>query len=232
MSEEVGDVALDEFVAVMVHDLNNPIAALGTNLRFLEASLGPSMSVDVVETLSDAQMLCEMLRRLVSNLGMIAKPGASMGKRLAIDPAVVAKDVVARLDKQAQATEVELELDAAVRPGRVFVECDREFCARAVDNLVAFAIERAVRRSKIVVTVVGDESPRLEVRFSPRPEQHETSAHPSRGSQLQAAYGRGLSLHSARLAAAVCGGRVDKRHESDGTMTLELALPTEDKQNA
>lgn len=232
MSEEIGDIALHEVVAVMVHDLNNPIAALGTNLRFLESTLGPSQSPDVVETLSDAHMLCEMLRHLVGNLGMLARPNLSPGRQFSIDVASSAKDAVARLCKQAESSEVKLVLHDAVGPGDVFVEADRDLCAHTLDNLLAFAIERAVRRTEIVVSVMKTDPIGVHVQFAARPESAQASAHPSRSRQLQSAFGRGLSLHCARIAAAALGGRVDVRHEDGNTVTLELALRTDDKQIA
>jgi signal transduction histidine kinase len=232
MSEQPSDFALHEIVAVMVHDLNNPIAALGTNLRFLETSLGPSQSADVVETLSDAHMLCEMLRRLVGNLGMLARPTLPQGGRLAFNVAQTAADAVAQLGKLAEASEVKLVLEPAARSKEVFVECDRELCARALDNLVAFAIERAVRRSQIAVYVVKAAGAVVHVRFSSRVEPAEVSAFPLRSRQLQSAFGRGLSLHCARVAATALGGRVDMRRENDNMVTLELTLPSDDKQIA
>jgi K+-sensing histidine kinase KdpD len=232
MSEEPSDIALHEVVAVMVHDLNNPIAALGTNLRFLEASLGPSQPADVVETLSDAHMLCEVLRRLVGNLGMLARPSLPSGGRLAFNVAQTAANSVAQLGKLAEASEVKLGLEDAARSEEMFVECDRVLCARALDNLVAFAIERAVRRSQIVVSLVKTAAPAVRVRFSARAEPTEVSTFPSRSGQLQSAFGRGLSLHCARAAAAALGGSVDMRRENDNTVTLDLTLPSDDKQIA
>jgi K+-sensing histidine kinase KdpD len=224
------DVTLQEIVPVMVHDLNNPIAALGTNLRFLENLLGPARSPDIAETLSDARMLCDMLRRLVSNLGMLGQAHVQPGRRMALDVVAMAMSSVERIGMEAQASEMKLVLDGAIRTGEVFVESDSTLCERALDNLLAFAIERAVSRSSIVISIVKTGFIGVRVECTARPVTTEVSAHPSRSRQLQSAFGRGLSLHCASLAAEAMGGRVDVRRNERDQMTLDLTLHTDDKQ--
>src|SRR5689334_23154707 len=122
MSETIGDVTLPEIVAVMVHDLNNPLAALGTNLRFLENMLGAAQSKDVTETLSDAHMLCDMLRRLISNLGMLGQNNPPTARPVTLDVVTMVKASAERLGKQAEAADVKLIVDTTFRTGEVFVE--------------------------------------------------------------------------------------------------------------
>lgn len=233
MSDKSGnDVTLQEIVPVMVHDLNNPIAALGTNLRFLENLLSSAQSPDVTETLSDARMLCDMLRRLVSNLGMLGQGQLPPGRRMALDAVAMAMSSVERIEMQAHASDVKLVLDEAIHTGEVFVESDPTLCERALDNLLAFAIERAVSRSSIVISIMKTGRIGIRVECTARPLTTEVSAHPSRSRQLQSAFGRGLSLHCASLVAEAMGGRVDVRRNERDRMTLELTLHTDDKQIA
>lgn len=232
MSEVRDDVTLSEIVAVMVHDLNNPLAALGTNLRFLENMLGTAQSKDVTETLSDAQMLCDILRRVVSNLGMLGQNNPQVARPVTMDVVALTMGAVQRLHTQAEAADVKLVLDAAIRTGEVFVESDPGLCERALDNLLAFAIERAVSRSVIVVSAMKTDRTMVNVHYTARPGTTESSAHPSRSRQLQSAFGRGLSLHCARLAAEATRGRIEVRRDDHDRMTLELVLHTDDKQIA
>jgi signal transduction histidine kinase len=232
MSEAADNVTLSEIVAVMVHDLNNPLAALGTNLRFLENMLGTVQSKDVTETLSDAHMLCDILRRVVSNLGMLGQSNPLMARPLTLDVVTIATSAVQRLKSQAEAAEVTLVFDAALRTGEVFVESDPGLCERALDNLLAFAIERAVSRSSILVSAMKSDRIGVLVQFTARPNTTEISAHPSRSRQLQSAFGRGLSLHCARIAAEATRGRIDVRRDDRDQMALELVLHTDDKQIA
>jgi len=207
-----------------VHDLNNPLAALGTNLRFLETTLGATQSQDVAETLSDAHMLCDMLRRLVSNLGMLGQNNPPIARPVMLDMVTMIKASAERLGKQAETADVKLVVDTTFRTGEVFVERDSGLCERALDNLVAFAIERAVSRSLIIVSAMKTSRVGVNIRCTTRPKTTEVSAHPSRSRQLQSAFGRGLSLHCARMAAEATGGRIEVRHDDHDQLTLELGF--------
>ncbi|MDC3954564.1 sensor histidine kinase [Polyangium jinanense] len=229
MADLGGDASLEELMAVMAHDLNNPIAALITNLSFLESSLAPGTSTETAEALADAQMLCDVLRRLAGNIDLMARRGGpSSGANTASDLVLVGREAIGRLAKQAAAAEVELVLDAGLRQGDVIVRCDRGLCARAIDNLIAFGIERAAPRTRLVVTAAreGTEA-RVEVRYASRSQHHvdppPTGAPPAqRRRYIQAAYGRGLSLYCVHLAATLLGGRLDTTHEHDGRARLCL----------
>lgn len=232
MSDKMGNATLPEIVAVMVHDLNNPIAALGTNLRFLETLMGPSSSPDVAETLSDMQMLCDMLRRLTSNLGMLGQNDRIPARSIALDLKALALGAVERLEPQARASDITLALDGTVRTGEVFVESDPTLCERALDNLLAFAIERTVTRSSILVSVTKGPRAGFSITSTARPESTEISGHASRSRVLQSAHGRGMSLLCARLATEAAGGRLEVRRDVQNRMTLDLDLRDDDKQIA
>ncbi|WP_348652713.1 hypothetical protein [Polyangium sp. 6x1] len=215
-------------MAVMAHDLNNPIAALITNLSFLESTLAPGTSAETNEALADAQMLCDVLRRLAGNIDLVARRGGHAGAPSACDLVLFGREAIGRLGKQAEAAEVELALDPALRHGEVIVRCDRALCARAIDNLIAFGIERATPRTGLVVSATQDGAEaRVEVRYASRSQltvdPPPTGAPPAqRRRYIQAAYGRGLSLYCARIAATLLGGRLDTTHEADGRARLCL----------
>lgn len=230
MSDNLGDATLPEIIAVMVHDLNNPIAALGTNLRFLETLFGTSSSPDVVETMSDMRMLCDMLRRLTSNLGLLGQTDRIPARSIALDLKALALGAVERLDPQARASDMTLALDATVRTGEVFVERDPALCERALDNLLAFAIERSIARSSILLSVTKEPRVGFYIQCTTRPETPDISGHASRSRTLQAAHGRGLSLLCARLATEATGGRLEVRRDAQNLMTLEIDLGANDKQ--
>lgn len=232
MSEKLGNVTLPEIVAVMVHDLNNPIAALATNLRFLENSVGPSPSAEVTETLSDMRMLCDIMRRLVRNLGALGQTSAPLARYVSMDVVALVMGSVDRMRKQAEASDLTITVESAWRPGEVFVERDPDLCERALDNLLAFAIERAVGRSPIVISVLKNGPIGVSIRYKARPEVVESSTHSSRSRTLQAQAGRGLSLLTARFTAEATGGRVDVQRSEHDEMTLDLHLHAEDKQIA
>lgn len=232
MSEPTGNVSLPEIIAVMVHDLNNPIAALGTNLRFLETLVKPSTSPDIAETMADMRLLCDTLQRLVSNLGMIGQAELPAARKVPLDVLTLTTGAVGRLESHAETSELKLSFDSKFRTGEVFVQSDPVLCERALDNLLSFALERAVRRSTIVVTIVKAEQIGVRISCTTRPETTETSAHSSRSRHIQSTYGRGLSLYSARLAAQATGSRIDLQRDAQTLMTLMLVLGGDDKQIA
>ena len=229
------ETPLDDLVAVMAHDINNPLAALATNLDFLAGALPPEASEDASEALADARMLCDMLRRLASNLDLLSRRDEVGSGKQPCDLGAFARDVVGRYEKQAEASELALVLDAETRSGEVIVSWDRELFLRALDNLVALSLERARPQSEVVVGVgrVLD-VPRLVVRFDPRPSPSEVPLAPAaspalRRRRIQALSGRGLALHCARLAALLCGGRVDLVVEADGRAALCLVASGDER---
>lgn len=232
MSDKLGNATLPEIIAVMVHDLNNPIAALGTNLRFLETLIGTSSAPDVAETMSDMRMLCDMLRRLTSNLGLLGQTDRIAARPIALDLKALAMGSVERLEIQARASEITLALDGTIRTGEVFVERDPTLCERAIDNLLAFAIERSISRSSILLSVTKEPRVGFAIQCTTRPETSDISGHASRSRALQSAHGRGMSLLCARLATEAAGGRMEVRRDAQNLMTLEIDLGANDKQIA
>jgi signal transduction histidine kinase len=232
MSESPGNVSLSEIVTVMVHDLNNPIAALGTNLRFLETLVQASASPDARETMADMHMLCDTLRRLVANLGMFGQAEPPTARKGHVDVLMLTKGALERLDALATTSEQKLSFESTLRTGEVFVESDPVLCERALDNLMAFAIERAVSRSTITVSIMRGEHVGVQISCTTRPETAQPSTHSSRSRILQSAYGRGLSLYGARIAAEATGCRIEVGREAPTHLKLTLVLDGDDKQIA
>ena len=232
MAESIGNVSLSDIVAVMVHDLNNPIAALGTNLRFLETLVKSSAPPEATETMADLLMLCDTLRRLVANLGMFGQANPPTARKTHLDVLTLTKGAIERLEALATTSEIKLSFESALRPGEVFVESDPMLCERALDNLLAFAIERAVSRSAITMSIMRGERTGVQMSCTTRPDTTEASTHSSRSRVLQTAYGRGLSLYSARIAAEATGCRIDVRREAPTQLMLTLVLDGDDKQIA
>jgi len=229
MFDEPSDAPLDELMAVMAHDLNNPLAALVTNLSFLESAIRPVATTDAIEALDDAQMLCDMLRRLIGNLDLVARREAASTGPSSVDLAVIVRDAVGRLGKQAAAAEVSLAVSASLRFGEAFVLCDREFLARALDNLLAFAIERSPTGSHVDVTVESASGERrVLIRHRSRPDrsfgEDKGPERVARRRRLQATYGRGLALYCVRIAGLLVGGRFEETRR-DGQTVLTFAIP-------
>lgn len=229
MSERFEESPFADLVAVMAHDINNPLAALVTNLGFLGSTLPPEIGDDAREALADAQMLCDVLRRLSSNLDLLARRDDANRGFSPCDLTAFARDAMARLEAQARVSEVVFAEEPGARAGEVLVDANREFFVRTLDNMLAFAIERARPRSRIDVGVDRSSGlARVTVRFEARSKERPEEPSPLDASSvarrrfIQATYGRGLALYCARLAASLLGARVEVSDLADGRSALCL----------
>jgi signal transduction histidine kinase len=228
MSDPSTEIDLAELIAVMAHDLNNPLAALVTNLSFIESALPADVGLDAVEALSDAVMLCDVLRRLVSNLDLIARREGISSMPVVVDLAPLVQQSVDRMRKQAAAAEVELVLEPP--QGGVLSRCDRELFARALDNVIAYALELAPARTTIRVSAVTHGQER---RFFVRHQRRAEAARPlpppvtraDRRRRAQVLHGRGAALLCARIAAGLAGGRLEQAVFDGDQAELCLVAP-------
>lgn len=215
-----------ELLAVLAHDMRNPLAALETNLTFVEGALGATDDVDVREALADAIALCGTLQRLTRNVQALAR-GERPDARAPTALAAVARAAVARLDAEARAASVQLVLFESADP---VVSVAREPLAAALENVLAHAIELAPRASTIAVEIVGGErDAAIEVRHDgpPVPEELRADAvslraHAAarrRGARL----GRGLALLGAHLSACAAGARLEIGEAAHGALLRLVA---------
>jgi K+-sensing histidine kinase KdpD len=234
--EPTPEPALPELVAVMAHDLNNPIAALVTNLSFIEGALSPPPGSEMSEALSDTIMLCDVLRRLVGNLDLIARRERLSGGTTIADVREFVRTLVERTRKQAIAAEIDLELEPKGSTSGAVVHCDRELLGRAIENLIAYALEQAPSRTQIAVSVAGDAKgvrvsvehrrrPQVAQPTESRPSSHPSMARAERRRQTQSLYGRGAALLCARLAAELIGGRLEVIADGEPIARLTLHAP-------
>lgn len=231
MTDLSSEPSLAELVAVMAHDLNNPLAALVTNLSFIEGAIAPKDGGDLAEALGDALMLCDMLRRLVGNLDLIARREALSTGASILDLGHLVRQSVERISKQAAAAEIELALDPAPPLGEILVQCDRELLGRGIDNLIAYGLEQAPSRSRITVTATREARGGcvfMEHRRKPQIVQAQEAPTLTRAEQrrrTQALYGRGAALLCARIAAELIGGKLEVAVDGGQTARFGLVAP-------
>ena len=194
--------ALAELVAVMAHDLKNPLAALVTNLHYLRGTLD-GVSTDALDALDESALVCETLERLTRNLDLLARRDALEGRRYLVAVGALVDDVLGRARHHAATAGVELVgPTAGAHEPVAFV--DRDLFRRALENLLAHALEHAPRGSRVSVELTVDEGSVSVVITDARPALP-SPAEAQEGRSLQARYGRGLSLLCAELAAKPSG---------------------------
>lgn len=207
--------ALSDLVAMMAHDLKNPLAALMTNLHFLQGSLS-ALEPDDLDALGDSVILCEVLERFLRNLELLARRKEVAARRQPVAIGSIAHEAVTRIQTHATTAGIELQLSRdSARDPSVFV--DRDLFTRAVENLIANALESVPAGSKVEVKVTsaGAEAT-IDVTDAreapPAWAVNEASCLPGaelEGKRLQGLYGRGLALLCADLAARATGARLE-----------------------
>lgn len=222
---------LSDLVVVMAHDLKNPLAALMTNLHFLQGCVtGPDQ--DAVEALGDSATLCEVLERFLRNLDLLGRKDNLVARRQPVSIGALAHEAVTRAQSQASTVGIELLLDVVDGASDASITVDRDLFTRALDNMIANALESAPSGSQVRVAVTRDEDAASivisDLRSSVPPlEARDSGLTPTvslDGRRIQGLYGRGLALLCADLAARATGARLEI-DGSDGACRLRLVAP-------
>jgi signal transduction histidine kinase len=222
---------LGEALVLLTHDLKNPLAAVLTNLGFVAGSLEDD---DAREALVDAKLACESLQRLIANLELVARETAGRVSLLPIDPtpldlASIVDDVVLRQREQANGRRLRIDWEGG-KP--VYARAERDLVLRAVENLVANAIQCAPAGSAIGIDVSASGA---ETRITIRDSGPVVPASLREGlltpggqaaskGRPEARYGRGLGLFAADIAARAGGGRIEMGGDG-GRSALAIVLP-------
>ena len=141
----------NEFLALLAHELRNPLAALGNSLQVMRLAESDRQKVDHVRTLMERQL--QHLVRLVDDLLDISR--ISRGKlQLRRERVPLAAVISSALETcEPLAAEHGQELIVSVTDEPLFVEVDRTRMAQAICNLISNAAKYSDRGSRIWLTV-------------------------------------------------------------------------------
>ncbi len=226
----LSDHDLRNVLGTFTHDLRNPLSAILSNLDFAsrmaaQANLDP----DLVEALTDSVSACNLFRRILANLDILAADGET-GRSLNAAVGPLVDEVVDRLSAQAEQAGISLHVNGAVEATKV--PLDPLTFALGVENLVANSLVHAPRGTTVTVTVeqtdqelrvhVDDHGPAIpmdlqELAVSP---EGQTAGGRKPGSR----YARGATLLAAQVIATLCGGTL-RLDASDEGSRLTLAVP-------
>jgi PAS domain S-box-containing protein len=133
------DQRKDEFLAVLSHELRNPLAALSTGLQVLKAASGSGIPVHPVQEMMDRQF--RHMIRLVDDLLDVSRisNGRIELKRECIPMQRVLDQAIEANESFMMAAGHELVLD--IEPGSVWVDGDLTRLAQVVGNLLHNAIK-------------------------------------------------------------------------------------------
>jgi signal transduction histidine kinase len=230
---------LGELLALLAHDLKNPLAAVLTNLGFVSGVLrdldGDPALVDAREAIVDARLACESMQRFCGNLELLAREATGRVSLAPSDPTPLdlvglVDEVVGRQNETAQGRRLRLVVRA---PERTYARADRELVLRAADNLLADAVQHAPSGTEVAIDIGarGDAEAQIVVRDAGPivPDSMRAQVATPVGQSLakgrpELRYGRGLALHAASLAIVAAGGRLEVG-EADGRSAMSLVVP-------
>lgn len=200
------------FVADAAHELRTPVAALRVSVEIAQAH---PEAYTAAELAADLASEVQRLDRLVDDLLVLARLGATSTVREAVDLRDLAADVVAGSVVAAQAQASAAARPAGSGPPRVEVRgagtalTDRSAAGRVVRNLVDNALRHAATRVDLEVrdgrVVVQDDGPGIAA--ADRERVFERFTRLEDGRQRDAG-GSGLGLSIAREVARELGGDV------------------------
>lgn len=214
----------EEFVAVLGHDLRNPVAALDAGFR----QLGKERMTERAQII--LPMMRSSLRRmndLIENIMLHAKARLGGGIRISAEMDAPLAGAVTQVVEEIRAAspDHQITLDMAIdRP----VSCDAQRVAQAVSNLLSNAVRHGTQGARVhvhgglddrgVVISVTNEGPPV-----PAELQNELF-HPFRRGTHAAGEGLGLGLYIASSIATAHNGCIEVTCEG-GTTTFYFRLP-------
>ncbi len=221
----------EEFVAILGHDLRNPVAAFGAGLRQLEKEVQSEKSEKILPLL---HACVRRMNELIDNMMLHAKSRLGGGIRISAAPDARLTEALTQVVEEIRIATPghEITLDLALdKP----VHCDPARIAQAISNLLSNAINHGTPGSAIkvqgstqddalAITVSnrGEVIPEELTRDLFRPFQ--------RGAKARSE-GLGLGLFVAASIAQSHKGRIDVTCE-DGTTAFALTLPLQDNASA
>ena len=223
----VAVLARDELVAVVSHDLKNPLNAVRLTTDLLRRSVGEGRSAELVARLDRAasrmlEMISNLLDAAKVEAGQLSVTAHPEDTQSLLDEAVEMFDLVAA-DKS-----IALVRQAPRSP--VAVSCDRALLLRVLSNLIGNALEIARRR-------------REPYRSRPRRSMKRSLLHQGQRKYRSAAdqidhvfdrywqqkdaerRGNGLGLYIAKGIVDAHGGRIWVESKLGGGSTFHFALP-------
>lgn len=214
----------EEFVAVLGHDLRNPIAALDAGFRLLSTEPMTDKAQNILP------MMRSSLRRmndLIENIMLHAKARLGGGIRISAQSNAPLNEAITQVveESRAAAPEHEIKLDLNFdRP----VSCDAPRVAQAISNLLSNAVRYRTPGTPICVQGLIDENG-IEISVANKgaavPEElRKVLFNPFQRGIHAAGEGLGLGLYIVSSIATAHNGRIEVVCERDVT-TFNFKIP-------
>jgi signal transduction histidine kinase len=230
--EQLESELTGQLIALVAHDLRNPLSALHSNVSFVANSTDVG-DPERQEALDDASVSCEALAHIIDNLDVVSQYllGKRQASRIRISAAGVVSEVIGRCERLARSHGVHLQVPRDTLATDIYVRSNREMLSRSLSNLVCNSIQHSGGGTIQVALSVNELECQVSVLDSGSPVVHELreSAFTAKG-QVAAKgngggrYSRGLGLFVATIAAEAAGARVFAS-EKDAHNVFVLSVP-------
>lgn len=222
-------------LALLAHDLRNPLSALHSNAGYLQAAFGGDDG-ELHEALDDVVSSCSSLGHIIDNLELlgISLHASAQFERVPLSLTDIVTEAVEQCRSLAASYRVELQVVPEPDAQALLVSVNRDMMRRALVNLIRNAIQhgareapiaiRVLRRGQLGVLSVEDAgsplAPELSERAFTATGQLECKSHPG------GRYSRGLGLFAASISAKAAGAEVAMGSPREGfANAFELSAP-------
>jgi signal transduction histidine kinase len=213
---EAAPETLSRILGLVTHDLRNPLAALSSNIGFLQM-VGSEFSGEVREAVDDLVLSVEALGRIVDSLELV---GHDLASRSFPPPVAVAVGSILRavsphVERGAKSHGVTVEWDQAAAENASVVAAEQPLVlslSALLHNAVTVSPARSIVRCSVVVQgnevqfVVQDDGPALTLGMRERALRADEQADIK--GERGARYSRGLGLYAVAQAAQLAGVEV------------------------
>lgn len=234
MTSDLDPKLIADLLAMVAHDLRNPLSALGSNVAFI-GSLLDAADADAQEALRDSLVSCEGLLHIIDNIDLLSY--VLLGDRTLARAPLVLSPLVTEVVKKAKAMAashgVELELEIEPGAAKAQAVAHRDMLGRVLSNVVRNAIQHGAGQTPVRVCLAVDGEDAVISVVDPGPplapelgDQAFTASGQLVAKGLAAGrYSRGLGLYAARIAADATGARLGAGAASDGRSEIKVSLP-------
>ncbi len=206
-----------QLLALIAHDLRNPLSALHSNIGFL-ASVLQAQDEDVADALSDGMVSCDGLSHIIDNIDLFGQAlrQAQAPAQTAVDAHGLVREVLERCEPVAVSHGIQIAAELAPDADGLEVLGARELLAKSLSNLIRNCIQHAPPQSAVLVkTRAAAERFEVLVLDGGVPLDDElwgcvftADGQVAAKASSMGRYSRGMGLFAARLAATAGGGAV------------------------
>lgn len=217
--EQLDNELVGHLLALLAHDLRNPLSALHSNVGYL-VGLPQCEDLETREALDDAGLSCECLVVIIDNLDVLARhlEGKSSAPRMRLAAQGALSEAISRCERIAASHGCQLRLNGDAAAISWHIRANRDFLVRALTNLTLNSVQHASgstvelgieKHADECLLTVTDSGAALNV-------EEQIRSFTAAGQLLaktngSGRYSRGLGLLIAKLSAEAAGAQLSAK---------------------